>query len=110
LLAEERKRKREELLSATEKRLEKIRAATQRKRRPLRGKREIGQAVGTWRCTAGDYRMRRPDARSNASTAGSWTSPYNWTASPQPKNEERMASPSAQFSAVDRQTIVTSPK
>jgi hypothetical protein len=46
LLAKEQKRKREELLSATEKRLEKIRAATQRKRRPLRGKKEIGLAVG----------------------------------------------------------------
>jgi transposase len=46
LLAEERKRKREDLLRATEKRLEKIRAATVRLRRPLRGKREIGLAVG----------------------------------------------------------------
>jgi hypothetical protein len=46
LLAEERKRKREELLTATEKQLEKIRAATQRQRRPLRGKKEIGLAVG----------------------------------------------------------------
>jgi transposase len=46
LLAEERKRKREELLAATEKQLEKIMAATQRKRRPLRGKKEIGLAAG----------------------------------------------------------------
>jgi transposase len=46
LLADERKRKREELLTATEKQLEKIRAATQRQRRPLRGKKEIGLAVG----------------------------------------------------------------
>jgi hypothetical protein len=38
LLAEERKRKREESLSAMEKQLQKIRIATQRKRRPLRGK------------------------------------------------------------------------
>src|SRR5215469_5620781 len=54
LLAEERKRKREELLAATEKQLEKIRAATQRKRRPLRGKREIGLAVGK---VLGHYKM-----------------------------------------------------
>jgi len=46
LLAEERKRKREELLAATEKNLAKISAATQRKRRPLRGKKEIGLAAG----------------------------------------------------------------
>ena len=54
LLAEERKRKREELLRATEKQLEKIRAATQRKRRPLRGKKEIGLAVGK---VLGRYKM-----------------------------------------------------
>ena len=54
LLAEERKRKREELLTATEKQLEKIRAATQRKRRPLRGKKEIGLAVGK---VLGRYKM-----------------------------------------------------
>jgi transposase len=54
LLAEERKRKREELLAATEKQLEKIRAATQRKRRPLRGKKEIGLAVGK---VLGRYKM-----------------------------------------------------
>jgi transposase len=54
LLADERKRKREELLAATEKQLEKIRAATQRKRRPLRGKREIGLAVGK---VLGHYKM-----------------------------------------------------
>jgi transposase len=54
LLAEERKRKREELLAATEKQLEKIRAATQRKRRPLRGKKEIGLAVGK---VLGHYKM-----------------------------------------------------
>jgi hypothetical protein len=38
------------------------------------------------------YRRGLPDettdAGSNVSAAGSWTSPYNWTASPQPKNEE----------------------
>jgi hypothetical protein len=54
LLAEERKRKREELLRATEKQLEKIRAATQRKRRPLRGRKEIGLAVGK---VLGHYKM-----------------------------------------------------
>ena len=54
LLAQERKRKREELLRATEKQLEKIRAATQRKRRPLRGKKEIGLAVGK---VLGHYKM-----------------------------------------------------
>ena len=54
LLAEERKRKREELLKATEKQLEKIRAATQRQRRPLRGKQEIGLAVGK---VLGHYKM-----------------------------------------------------
>jgi transposase len=54
LLAEERKRKREELLTATEKQLEKIRAATQRQRRRLRGKKEIGLAVGK---VLGHYKM-----------------------------------------------------
>ena len=54
LLAEERQRKREELLRATEKQLEKIRAATQRQRRPLRGKKEIGLAVGK---VLGHYKM-----------------------------------------------------
>jgi len=54
LLAEERQRKREELLRATEKQLEKIRAATQRQRRPLRGKKEIGLAVGR---VLGHYKM-----------------------------------------------------
>lgn len=54
LLADERKRKREELLTATEKQLEKIRVATQRKRRPLRGKKEIGLAVGQ---VLGHYKM-----------------------------------------------------
>jgi transposase len=46
LLAEERARKRPELLAATEKELEKIAAATRRKRRPLRGKQYIGLRVG----------------------------------------------------------------
>ncbi|MBI4729579.1 MAG: IS1634 family transposase [Acidobacteria bacterium] len=46
LLAAERRRKRGELLSATEKELEKVVAATKRSRRPLRGKVEIGLRVG----------------------------------------------------------------
>jgi transposase len=54
LLGEERKRKREELLVATEKQLQKIVAATQRKRRPLRGKKDIGMAVGK---VLGHYKM-----------------------------------------------------
>jgi hypothetical protein len=46
LLAEERARKREELLAATEKELDKVQAATQRAKRPLRGKAAIGLRVG----------------------------------------------------------------
>jgi hypothetical protein len=46
LLAEERGRKREELLLATEKKLDRIVAATTRKSRPLRGKDKIGRRVG----------------------------------------------------------------
>ncbi|MGH8548998.1 MAG: IS1634 family transposase, partial [Methylococcales bacterium] len=46
LLAEERARKREELLGATERELDKIVAATLRKRAPLRGKAAIGLWVG----------------------------------------------------------------
>ena len=45
-LAEERARKREDLLQATEGELEKVRAATLRERRPLRGKAQIGLRVG----------------------------------------------------------------
>ena len=45
LLAEERRRKRIELLAATEKLLEKIVAATTRKRRPLTGQVEIARRV-----------------------------------------------------------------
>jgi len=54
LLGEERKRKREELLAATEKQLNRLVAATQRKRQPLRGKQEIGLAVGK---VLGRYKM-----------------------------------------------------
>jgi transposase len=46
LLAEERARKRPDLLAATEKQLEKIAAATQRAKRPLRGKQNIGLRAG----------------------------------------------------------------
>jgi hypothetical protein len=46
LLAEERARKRPDLLAATEKELEKIAAATRRKKRPLRGKQNIGLRAG----------------------------------------------------------------
>jgi len=46
LLAEERARKRPELLAATEKQLEKIAAAVQRPKRPLRGKQNIGLRAG----------------------------------------------------------------
>lgn len=46
LLEAERKRKRDELLHATEKELDKIVAATQRAYRPLRGKDKIGLRVG----------------------------------------------------------------
>jgi transposase len=46
LLAEERARKRPDLLTATEKQLEKIAAATKRPKRPLRGKQNIGLRAG----------------------------------------------------------------
>jgi len=46
LLAEERARKREDLLQATERELEKIAVATRRKQRPLKGKEKIGLRVG----------------------------------------------------------------
>jgi len=45
-LLEERRRKRNELLQQTEKELEKIVKAVKRKRKPLRGKAEIGLKVG----------------------------------------------------------------
>ena len=46
LLAEERTRKREELLAATEKDLARIQARVQRAKNPLRSAADIGQAVG----------------------------------------------------------------
>ena len=54
LLAEERSRKRKALLEATEKQLKKIVEATQRKKKPLRGRKEIGLAVGK---ILGRYKM-----------------------------------------------------
>lgn len=45
-LADERTRKREDLLQATEKELDKIIAATQREKRPLRGRDKIGLRAG----------------------------------------------------------------
>ena len=56
LLAEERSRKRQELLAATEKRLDEIVAATRRKNRPLRGKKKIGIAIGR---SLGRYKMSK---------------------------------------------------
>jgi hypothetical protein len=46
LLADERARKRQELLAAAEQKLEAIAQAVSRKRRPLRGKEQIGLRVG----------------------------------------------------------------
>ena len=55
-MATERARKRQELLAATEKDLDKIRTATQRKKSPLRGKDAIGIAVGK---VIGHYKMAK---------------------------------------------------
>ncbi len=46
LLAAERARKRQEMLAATESKLEEVRRATKRESRPLRGKAAIGMRVG----------------------------------------------------------------
>jgi transposase len=56
LLAEERARKRLELLAATERALEKIAAATRRAKKPLQGKAEIGQRVGA---VIGRFKMKK---------------------------------------------------
>jgi hypothetical protein len=56
LLAAERARKRQELLAATEKELEKVKTATERKKRPLRGKERITLAVGK---ALGHYKMAK---------------------------------------------------
>jgi transposase len=56
VLAEERARKRGELLAATESQLRKIQAATQRSRRPLAGKAEIALRVGR---VLGRFKMQK---------------------------------------------------
>lgn len=56
LLADKRARKREELLKATEKDLDKVVAATQRKSNPLHGEKEIGIAVGQ---VIGKHKMKK---------------------------------------------------
>lgn len=56
LLADERARKREELLKATEKDLDKVVAATQRTRNPLHGEDKIGMAVGQ---VIGNHKMKK---------------------------------------------------
>jgi len=56
LLAAERARKREDLLAATEKQLGKVQAATERRRRALRGNAAIGLAVGR---VLGRYKMAK---------------------------------------------------
>ena len=56
LLADQRGRNRRELLDATEKQLAKIVAATQRTKKPLRGKAEIGQRVGA---VIGRFKMKK---------------------------------------------------
>lgn len=55
-LAEERARKRKELLQATERKLEPIQKATLRKANPLRGEKEIGLRVGK---VIGKYKMQK---------------------------------------------------
>lgn len=56
LLAAERARKRQELLAATEAKLEKVLAATRRLRQPLRGKARIALAIGQH---LGRYKMAK---------------------------------------------------
>lgn len=56
LLADERARRREELLKATEAKLEPIRQATLRARNPLRGEKEIALRVGK---VIGKYKMEK---------------------------------------------------
>jgi hypothetical protein len=56
LLATERSRKREELLTATEKQLEKVKTATRRAKRPLRGSQRITFAIGK---ALGRYKMAK---------------------------------------------------
>ena len=56
ILADERARKREDLLTATEEKLDVIVRATQRKKNPLRGEKEIGLRVGK---VIGRYKMEK---------------------------------------------------
>ena len=56
VLAEQRARKRKELLAATERVLAKIKAATERRRRPLHGKADIALRVGR---EIGRYKMQK---------------------------------------------------
>lgn len=56
ILAEERTRKRNELLQATEKELAKVSAATQREKRPLRGEAAIALRVGK---VLGRFKMKK---------------------------------------------------
>jgi len=63
-VAEERARERPDLLTATEKQLKKIAAATQRPSRPLRGEQDIGLRAGNLhykRKTANIEREQNPD-------------------------------------------------
>ena len=70
LLAEERARKRLELLAATEVDLAKIAAATQRARNPLRGEQNIAMRVGR---VIERFHMAKHLALTIADTALSWT-------------------------------------
>jgi DDE family transposase len=70
LMAEERARKRTELLAATEQALNQIAAATQRPRNPLRGKTRIALRVGG---VLGRYKMRKHFNLSIEETSFSFT-------------------------------------
>jgi transposase len=70
LLAEERARKRTELLAATELDLAKIAAATQRRRRPLRSEKAIALRVGR---VLNRFRMAKHFALTITDTALTWT-------------------------------------
>ena len=75
-LAEQRARKRKELLQATEALLEPIRLATQRKTNPLRGEKEIGLRVGK---VIGQHKMAKHFDLTIAETSFTYT-----------RNEERI--------------------
>ena len=70
VLAEERSHKREELLKATEKKLEPIRLATIRKTNPLRGEKEIGLRVGR---VVNQYKMSKHFELSISETSFTYT-------------------------------------